>query len=132
MRQCKDKGHISHPQEKPHLHPQGRGEGGQDGYITLGGGGGVPAKPGSYIYIPSISYLPSCRCHLISPSESYSYLDQKKNSRRVSEILEQSSEMFCVGPDEVRQFPTASTCGEEMRRDLSHRLQGYSNEVETQ
>ena len=31
MRQCKD-----------------RGEGGQDGYITLGGGG-VPAKPGSNV-----------------------------------------------------------------------------------
>ena len=33
--------------------PQGGGgEGGQDGYITLGGGvGGVPAKPGSYIFL---------------------------------------------------------------------------------
>ena len=33
-------------------HPQGgEREGGQDGYITLGGVGGWPAKPGSYIYI---------------------------------------------------------------------------------
>ena len=31
-------------------HPQGEeGEGGQDGHITLGGGGGGPATPGSYI-----------------------------------------------------------------------------------
>ena len=33
-------------------HPQGGGgEGGQDGYITLGGGGGGLAKPGSYVYM---------------------------------------------------------------------------------
>ena len=37
MRQCEDKG-ISYPQEYPH--PQrGEGEGGQDGYVTLGEGG---------------------------------------------------------------------------------------------
>ena len=53
MRQCKDKGHISHPQEKPRsTSTGGRGGGGQDGYIILGGvGRGVPAKPGSYIFL---------------------------------------------------------------------------------
>ena len=41
MRQCKDKGHISHPQEKPQSRSTGGGgERGQDGYITLGGWGG--------------------------------------------------------------------------------------------
>ena len=42
-------GHISHPQEKPQsTSTGGGGEGGQDGYITLGGVGGWLAKPGSY------------------------------------------------------------------------------------
>ena len=42
MRQCKDKGHLSHPQEKPQsTSTGGRGEGGQDVYITLGGMGGA-------------------------------------------------------------------------------------------
>ena len=46
MRQCKDKGHISHPQEKPQsTSTGGRGEGGQDGYITLGGGGAGGGLP---------------------------------------------------------------------------------------
>ena len=43
-RQCKDKGHSSHPQEKPQSTFTGGGGG---KYITLGGVGG-PAKPGSY------------------------------------------------------------------------------------
>ena len=43
-RQCKDKGHSSHPQEKPQSTSTGGGGG---KYITLGGVGG-PAKPGSY------------------------------------------------------------------------------------
>ena len=43
-RQCKDKGHSSHPQEKPQSTSTGGGGG---KYITLGRVGG-PAKPGSY------------------------------------------------------------------------------------
>ena len=40
MRKCKDN---SHPQEKPQSTSKGgRGEGGQGGYITLGGWGGLP------------------------------------------------------------------------------------------
>ena len=48
IRQCNDKGHISHPQEKPQSTSTG-GEGGKG--VKMGtlhwGGGGVPAKPGS-------------------------------------------------------------------------------------
>ena len=57
-RKCKDKGHISYPQEKPQSSQGGEGEGGQDGYITLGGWGGGPAKPGSYIYIYNLFQVP--------------------------------------------------------------------------
>ena len=39
--QCKDKGHISYPQENHNPHPQGgEGEGGQNGHITLERGWG--------------------------------------------------------------------------------------------
>ena len=50
MRQCKDKGHISHPQEKPQSTSTGGGEGGQDGYITLGGGWGWGLPNLDHIY----------------------------------------------------------------------------------
>ena len=55
MRQFKDKGHISYPQEKPQsTSTGGEGEGGQYGYITLRGGGGGACQTWIiciYIYI---------------------------------------------------------------------------------
>ena len=53
MRQFKDKGHISYPQEKPQsTSTGGEGQGGQYGYITLrGGGGGACQTWIIYIYI---------------------------------------------------------------------------------
>ena len=53
MRQFKDKGHISYPQEKPQsTSTGGEGAGGQYGYITLrGGGGGACQTWIIYIYI---------------------------------------------------------------------------------
>ena len=49
-------------------HPQGgEREGGQDGYITLGGVGGWPAKPGSYIYIHTHMTYVSAAADLHSP-----------------------------------------------------------------
>ena len=55
MRQCQDKGHISYPQEKPQsTSTGGEGEGGQDGYITLGWGGGGACQTWSiYLEISS-------------------------------------------------------------------------------
>ena len=51
MRQCKDKGHISHPQEKPQsTSTRGRGGRGSRWVHYIGGGVGVPAKPGSYMH----------------------------------------------------------------------------------
>ena len=58
MRQCKDKGPFPTHKKSHNPHPQGGGgEGGQDGYITLGGGGGGLAKPGSYIYLYIYIYI---------------------------------------------------------------------------
>ena len=53
MRQCKDKGHISHPQEKPQSTSTG-GRGGRGSrwvhYIGGGWGGGLPNLDHIYIY----------------------------------------------------------------------------------
>ena len=54
MRQFKDKGHISYPQEKPQsTSTGGEGEGGQYGYITLRGGGGGACQ--TWIIYPLIT-----------------------------------------------------------------------------
>ena len=58
MRQCKDKGHISHPQEKPQsTSTAGRGGRGSRWVHYIGGGGGGLAKPGSYICIFTCIYV---------------------------------------------------------------------------
>ena len=60
MRQCKDKGHISHPQEKPQSTSTG-GRGGRGSrwvhYIGGGWGGGLPNLDHIYICNLSIYYI---------------------------------------------------------------------------
>ena len=75
MRQFKDKGHISYPQEKPQsTSTGGEGEGGQYGYITLrGGGGGACQTWIIYIYRQLTKLLCISMAHNANRQETHGW-----------------------------------------------------------